>query len=89
MVFIQNVPFVRKPEDGLERCVFDGTWKLILSTHRQPELYQVHADPVEMNNLWESERSTPHVAQLVAALQEWAAATNDELTGQLLRQWPR
>lgn len=89
-VFIENIPYPFKREKGEERCVFDGQWKLILSTHRPPELYDIMTDAAETENRWEAMKGSPLAARLMSALAQWARQTGDELTPRLLGSvWPR
>lgn len=85
-VFIENVPFPFAPQKGEERCVFDGRWKLILSTQRPPELYDPQADPEESNNRWAEKAASPVVARLLEQLDRWARDTKDPLAPRLLQQ---
>lgn len=84
-VFIENVPFPFATDKGVERCVLDGRWKLILNTHRPPELYEYKADPAEVDNLWEARKNEPFVADLLEQLARWAADTRDEVAPRLIK----
>ncbi len=81
---IENVPFTDHPEKGEERCVLDGRYKLILSTQRPPELYDLRSDPGEVNNRWEEMKSSPTARQLLAQLQGWGEKTHDALASRLV-----
>ncbi|QDT49001.1 Arylsulfatase [Symmachiella dynata] len=85
LVFV-NVPFVEQPERGLERCVRNDQWKLILSDTVNPELYDMHNDPQEHHNLYEQRRGSPVVRGLVNDLAEWSDEVHDPLTPQLINQ---
>jgi uncharacterized sulfatase len=82
--FIENVPFTGLPEKGEERCVLDGRYKLILSTQRPPEFYDLRNDPDEANNRWKEINSEPLVQQLLSQLQDWAEKTKDTLAPKLI-----
>lgn len=83
-VFIENVPFPFAPEKGEERCVFDGRWKLILSTHRSPELFDLSNDPAEEINRWETRKHGAEVGRLLHDLSGWAERTRDDLAPRLV-----
>ncbi len=83
-VFMENVPFTSKPDQGVERCVRDTRWKLILSTRRSPELYDMNDDPEEETNRWAGMRDSEDVKRLEAALARWADQTQDDLAPRLL-----
>ncbi|GMU23416.1 MAG: sulfatase [Phycisphaerae bacterium] len=84
-VFIENIPYPFKPEQGNERCVFDGEWKLILSTKRAPELMNVKQDPAEKDNRYPSMKDSPVVRRLREQLAKWARETKDDLAPELLK----
>lgn len=86
--FIENLPFPFAREKGEERCVLDENWKLILSTHRDPELCEYREDPGETRNRWDQMRNTETVAGLKKALANWALETRDELAPKLLERVP-
>ncbi|MCB1120441.1 MAG: sulfatase-like hydrolase/transferase [Verrucomicrobiae bacterium] len=89
-----NVPFIDKEpnpnrpafEKGEERCVIEGDWKLILSTVREPELYNLTEDPAEVNNCWVAMRNTATVGKLKEALTTWSGWTDDKLAPSLLEE---
>jgi len=83
-VFIENVPFTNNPDKGEERCVFDGRWKLILSTKRPPELYDLKADPAESLDRFSQDKDSPTVAKLLEQLTEWGRETKDPLAAKLI-----
>lgn len=83
-VFIENIPFPFDRSKGEERCVFDGRWKLILSTQRAPELYDLANDPAEVKNLWDNKQGDPIVDNLVSQLEAWGERTDDKLAPQLI-----
>ena len=62
-----------------------GGWKLILGASRPPELYQVHEDPEEVNNLWEEMKDSDVARQLCQELLDWAILTGDNTAPHLLR----
>ncbi|HKJ69575.1 MAG TPA: sulfatase-like hydrolase/transferase, partial [bacterium] len=63
-IYMENYPYIDKGETpgpynnepawgkGVERCVRDQRYKLILSSERPPELYDMHTADQETNNLW-------------------------------------
>tara|TARA_Y100000588_G_scaffold275219_2_gene291303 strand:- start:106 stop:1467 length:1362 start_codon:yes stop_codon:yes gene_type:complete len=87
-----NVPFIDKssrpnqPEidKGEERCVIKGDWKLILSTVRAPELFNLANDPGEIQNMWAEEQDSKIAGELKQALKHWGNRTNDPITPKLL-----
>ena len=85
-IFIENIPYPFNREKGEERCVFDGKWKLILSTKRSPELYDLDSDPTESENVFSEERGNDPVQRLCRALESWSKETKDELTPALLKR---
>lgn len=85
-VFMENIPYPFKRDKGEERCVRDDRWKLILSTVREPELYDMQGDPQELTNLWAERRGTPVAARLIRALSDWAERTRDPLAPGLLKK---
>ena len=84
-VFMENIPYPYKREKGEERCVMDERYKLILSTHRPPELYDLKEDPREVDNRWGEMKSSDVVVRLIGQLQAWAERTEDELAPRLIR----
>lgn len=95
-VFIENFPYIDKGETpgkynnepdwgtGEERCVRTLEWKLILSTVREPELYDMTQDPEEQNNLWAKMKNTRDAAELLTLLHRWGVETGDDLAPQLV-----
>ncbi|MEZ6071048.1 MAG: sulfatase-like hydrolase/transferase [Pirellulales bacterium] len=64
--------------EDIQRAVRDGRWKLI----RYPkidhtQLFDLEADPNELNNLAESGRYADEVARLTRELQQWQQRTDD------------
>lgn len=88
-VFIENIPYPFKRDKGEERCVRDDRWKLILSTHREPELIDMKSDPEEEKNRWSEMKGSDTVARLTRALADWADRTNDELAPKLIAKLQR
>ncbi len=84
-IFIENRPLGQQ-EQGIERCVRSQKWKLILSTMRPPELYDMEHDPNERDNLWSTMRHSTQVQVLKSYLREWGEKTGDEMAFQLLEQ---
>ncbi|MBI4579953.1 MAG: sulfatase-like hydrolase/transferase [Planctomycetes bacterium] len=82
--FIENVPFTGNPDKGEERCVLDGRYKLILSSRRPPELYDLRDDPDEVANRWGELKSSPAVRRLISQLQAWAEKSHDTLAPELI-----
>ena len=85
-VFMENIPYPFNRAKGEERCVRDDRWKLILSTVRDPELYDMTADPQERTNLWKERQGTPAADRLIRALADWAKRTRDPLAPKLLKR---
>lgn len=83
-VLIENVPYPFAPEKGEERCVFDGRWKLILSTRRPAELFDLSSDPAEETNRWETLKRGEEVHRLLEQLSRWADKTRDDLAPRLV-----
>jgi len=83
-VFIENTPYAYEPKKGQERCVLDDQWKLILSTHRPPELFNNKEDPDERSNRWEEMADSDTVKRLLGELQRWADRTRDDLANRLV-----
>ena len=73
---------------GEERCIVHAGFKLILSTVRTPELYDLTADPGEVNNLWATQQNTARVTQMKIYFQEWITRTGDTLAPTLILQMP-
>ncbi|MHC4442517.1 MAG: sulfatase family protein [Planctomycetota bacterium] len=84
-VFIENIPYPHKREKGQERCIRDQQWKMILSTHRKPELYDMIEDPTERNNRWAEMKNSPVADRLCKQLHQWSEKTKDTLTPKLLK----
>ena len=57
---------------------------MILSTVRPPELYDMHADPTEEDNLWPARSGSTEVKILEKKLSRWAVETGDQLARELL-----
>lgn len=83
-VAIENIPYPFDRDKGEERCVRCNRYKLILSTHRPPELYDMHTDPDEQNNRWDGMKDSDDARRLRRYMREWAMRTNDELAPMLL-----
>jgi len=93
-VFIQNSPYTthKKPAKGgdpsmRERCVVTDDWKLILSTHREPELYDRRDAESDRNNVYAKHQNGPVVRDLVKRLARWGTRTNDRMTAELIARW--
>lgn len=84
--FMENIPFPFRPEQGMERCVGDEEWKLILSTHRPPELLAYREDPEEVRNRYGEMKFSPALQRLLEALREWGRQTHDGLSLQLMER---
>jgi len=84
--FIENIPYPFKREKGEERCVLDDRWKLILSTRRPPELYDLKTDPEEVTNRWAEMEASEVAARLMGELEKWAKETKDELAPKLIQR---
>ena len=88
-----NVPFINKKEKpnqpmiekGEERAIVHDRYKLILSTVRDPELYDLTADPGETSNLWNSQNRSA-VGRMRTHLSEWADRTGDTLAPKLIQK---
>ena len=89
-----NFPYINKKksphqpmlEKGEERALVQGNFKLILSTVRSPELYDLSADPGERDNLWEARKDSKTVGRMKRALTDWAERTGDKLAPTLLKK---
>ena len=93
-VFIQNSPYTthKKPAKGgdssmRERCVVTDHWKLILNTHREPELYDRRGAEPDRDNVFAKHRNGPVVRDLAKRLAAWGKKTDDAMTGELIAQW--
>ena len=93
-VFIQNSPYPthKKTAKGgdssmRERCVVTDDWKLILNTHREPELYDRRATESDRDNVFEEHRSGAVVRDLVKRLAAWGRKTDDAMTAELIARW--
>ncbi len=94
-VFVQNTPYVDKkektvPEADLnmrERCVVTDSWKLILNTTREPELYDRRATNPDADNVFGEPNNKAVVRDMVKRLAAWGEKTEDETTARLLSQW--
>ena len=70
-----------------ERCVVTTDWKLILNTHRQPELYYRHAAEPDKDNKFGKPENSMVVRDLVKRLAAWGEKTGDAMTADLIAQW--
>ncbi|MHC4229035.1 MAG: sulfatase-like hydrolase/transferase [Planctomycetota bacterium] len=93
-VFIQNSPYTthKKPSKGgdssmRERCVVTDDWKLILNTHRAPELYDRRAAEPDRDNVFGRPENRTIVDGLVERLAAWGKNTDDAMTAKLIAQW--
>jgi len=93
-VFIQNSPYPthKKPKKGgnssmRERCVVTNDWKLILNTHREPELYYRQAAEPDQDNVFGKPENREVVGDLVKRLAAWGEKTGDTMTADLIAQW--
>jgi len=93
-VFIQNSPYPthKKPRQSRdssmrERCVVTDGWKLILNTHREPELYYRRAAKPDRDNVFGKPESRAIVRDLVKRLAAWGEKTGDVMTADLIAQW--
>jgi len=96
---IENFPYPDKTETpgpykneplwsaGEERCIFDGEWKLILSTTRPPELYNLVSDSNEVINQWSAKKDMTLVKILGEKLHIWGVETGDDLAPTLAGQY--
>lgn len=72
--FLHDIPDIKNPERGLKnRFIIKGNWKLILpkSPRKKMELYNLAVDPVETNNLIETE--TARARTMTAETNAWWA----------------
>ena len=91
-----NVPYIHKSTNpdtpdvakGKERAIVHDLYKLNLSTVRTPELYDLTADPGEVNNLWATQQNTARVTQMKIYFQEWITRTGDTLAPTQILQMP-
>ena len=72
-------------DKGEERAIVHGRHKLILSSTRPPELYDLDADPGETRNLWASHGEGDTAKAMTGLLEKWAARTGDPLAPTLIR----
>ena len=93
-VFIQNSPYTthKKPAKGgdssmRERCIVTDNWKLILNTHREPELYDRRSPEPDRDNVFAKHRNGPVVRDLVKRLAAWGKKTDDTITAELVAHW--
>ena len=70
-----------------ERCVVTDDWKLILNTHREPELYNRRDAEPDRNNVFAEHKNGPVVRDLVERLAAWGRKTDDKLTAELIARW--
>ncbi len=88
-----NVPYIDKSQqphqpmlsEGEERCVATQNWKMILSTVRAPELYDLTEDDDEVNNLWDQPATYKTKELLLDQLTAWQQRTGDQLILELDR----
>ena len=86
--FAHDIADIEKPESSLlYRWVIQGKWKLLLTydgalgryadshprTERRPQLFDLHADPHELNNL--ASENPDVVAELAAKISDWWPVT--------------
>ena len=74
--------------DATVGSIVHDLYKLILSTVRTPELYDLTADPGEVNNLWATQQNTVRVTQMKLYFQKWITRTGDTLAPTLILQMP-
>jgi len=94
-IFIQNTPYRwdAEPVDGIplaemrERAVVTDAWKLILNTHREPELYRRHIGRPDEVNVYGAPDTAPIAKDLVKRLRAWGERTGDAMAGQLADEW--
>ncbi|MHC4118912.1 MAG: sulfatase family protein [Planctomycetota bacterium] len=93
-VFIQNSPYTthKKPAKGgdssmRERCIVTDDWKLILNTHREPELYDRRDVEPDRLNVFAEHKNGPVVRDLVKRLARWGRKTDDAMTAELIGRW--
>ena len=63
-----------------QRMVRTHRWKYVYSPHDLDELYDLQADPYEMNNLIRDEASRPALDEMQARLAGWWVASKDMFT---------
>ena len=93
-VFIQNSPYpthkkTAKGRDSSmrERCVVTDNWKLILNTHRDPELYNRRAAEPDSDNVFAKHQNGAVVRDLTKRLAAWGRKTDDAMTAELIGRW--
>jgi arylsulfatase A-like enzyme len=79
---------------GNQKFVRMGDWKLVYDMMGYGQLYNLHDDPCELNNLFNQAKYAQHQAELMAELAMWAIRTEDSLpTGpqnnKYGTKWPR
>ncbi|NUP99573.1 MAG: sulfatase-like hydrolase/transferase [Armatimonadetes bacterium] len=66
-----------------QRVIWDGPWKLVWNGFDQDELYHLHLDPYELNNLIDVPDLQGRVRALMAQAYRTIAATDDHPLGRL------
>jgi uncharacterized sulfatase len=71
------------------RCAYDGRFKLVINLHYTDELYDMKADPEEMNNLIDSPQHADIRNKLHDRIIDWMGYTRDPFSGFVWenRQW--
>ena len=70
------------------RCIFDGRYKLVINLHYTDELYDLEKDPLEMDNLIDSEEYAEIRDFLHDKLLEWMDKTRDVFRGPIWERRP-
>ena len=93
-VYIQNSPYRTHggAPEGVDpsmrdRAVVSEEWKLILNTHRDPELYRRHQGPPDSENVFGQPETLDITRDLARRLKAWGEKTGDELAETLVAQW--
>lgn len=66
-------------QSGMLRMVRQGDWKLVLDSYGRGELYNLKADPSEINNLYNNKKQAARQMELLAELMTWELRVQDPL----------
>lgn len=66
-------------QSGVAAMVRAGDWKLVYDLRGAGELYNLHRDPMELDNLWDDPSAQAHRHRLVEAMLTWRLRVTDDL----------